>query len=353
MSTLNSSTPQADRQQPDYHKQDMGATSLREQILGFRNTQLIAVAAKLNLASLLRDSPKSVKQLSLMVGGNEGALYRLLRALSSIGIFEEIQDNLFRNTPTSELLMDETPGSLRSIAILYGEPWLWRAYGELLQSVQTGLQGFQYVHGKTLYEFLQQNPDAAAVFNKAMTAFSATESDAIIQAYDFSLKNVIVDVGGGEGFLLSALIKAYPNLSGVVLDLPVADRPENSGRIDPGIKYVYGDFFQEIPHGGDIYILKSILHNWNDESCVNILRNCRKVMTDKSTLLVIERVVPEGNGKSDSKLFDINMLIMTEGRERTENEYQALFNAAGFILTRVVPTHSSLSIVEGRLVSHA
>lgn len=350
MSTVNSPTSKADRQQPDYHKQNMSA-SLREQILGFRNTQLIGVAAKLNLASLLKDSPKSAKQLSLMVGGNEGALYRLLRALSSIGIFEEVEDNVFRNTETSELLMDETPGSLRSIAILYGEGWLWHAYGELLHSVRTGQQGFQYVHGKTLYEFLQQNPDAATVFNKAMTAFSAAESDAIIQAYDFSLKNMIVDVGGGEGFLVSALIKAYPNLSGVVLDLPVRDRLENSGRINPRIKYVYGNFFQEIPRGGDTYILKSILHNWNDESCVNILRNCRKVMNDNSTLLVIERVVPEDNEKSDSKLFDINMLIMTEGRERTENEYRTLFNAAGLMLTRVVPTHSSLSIVESRPVS--
>jgi hypothetical protein len=248
--------------------------------------------------------------------------------------------------------MDETSGSLRSIAILYGEQWLWHAYGELLHSVETGLQGFQHVHGKTLYEFLQQNHEAASIFNKAMTAFSGTESDAIIKAYDFSLQNMVVDVGGGEGFLLSALVKAYPNLSGVVLDLPVVDRPESSDQSDPRINYVYGDFFKEIPMGGDIYILKSILHNWNDESCINILRNCRKVMTDDATLLVIERVVPEGNGKSDSKLFDINMLIMTEGRERKENEYRNLFNAAGFMLTRVVSTHSSLSIIEGRPFSH-
>ncbi len=353
MPTSNSSTLPAERQQPNHHQQNITATFLREQILGFRNTQLIAVAAKLNLATLLKDGPKNAQQLSLMVRSNEGALYRLLRALSSIGIFEEKEDNFFSNTHTSELLMDEMPGSLRSIAILYGEQWLWRAYGELLHSVETGLQGFQYVHGKTLYEFLQQNQEAASIFNSAMTAFSNTEADAIIKAYNFSLKNVVVDVGGGEGFLLRALGKSYPNLSGVVLDLPVADHPENSSRTDSNITYVYGDFFKEIPGGGDVYILKSILHNWDDESCVNILRNCRKVMTDNASLLVIERIVPDGNGKSDSKLFDINMLIMTEGRERREDEYRNLFMAAGFMLTRVVPTHSSLSIVEGHPVSHA
>jgi hypothetical protein len=353
MPTFNSSTFPVERQQPNYHPQNIPATFLREQILSFRNTQLLAVAAKLNLATLLKDGAKSAQQLSIMVRTNERAIYRLLRALSSIGIFEETEEHLFSNTQTSELLMDERPGSLRSIAILYGEPWLWRAYGELLYSVETGRQGFQHVHGKTLYEFLQQNQEAASIFNSAMTAFSNTEADAIIKAYNFSLKNVVVDVGGGEGFLLSALAKSYPNLSGVVLDLLVADYRQNSSRSDANITYVYGDFFKEIPAGGDVYILKSILHNWDDESCVTILRNCRKAMGEKASLLVIERIVPDGNGKSDAKLFDINMLIMTEGRERREDEYRNLFRAAGFMLTRVVPTNSSLSIVEGHPISHA
>jgi hypothetical protein len=352
MLTSNSARLPAE-QQSDNHQQNVASAFLRDQILGFRNTQLIAAAAKLNLATHLKSGPKSAHHLSVILRCNEGALYRLLRALSSIGIFQENDDKSFANTSASELMIDEKPGSLRSIAILYGEAWLWRAYGELLFSVNSGLPGFQHAHGKTLYHFLQQNQEAASIFNSAMTAFSGTEANAIIKAYNFSLKNVVVDVGGGEGFLVSALIKAFPNLSGIVLDLPAADHPENSRRSDSKITYVYGDFFKEIPSGGDIYILKSVLHNWDDESCVSILKNCRKVMNDKSSLLVIERIIPEGNEKSEAKLFDINMLIMTEGRERTENEYRKLFRAAGFMLTRIVRTQSPLSIVEGLPLSPA
>ncbi|HZB13777.1 MAG TPA: methyltransferase, partial [Chryseolinea sp.] len=280
------------------------ASTLRERIMGFRNTQLIAVAAKLNVAEYLIGGSKSAKQLSNLLHVDERSLYRLLRALSSLGIFEEKENETFVNTPASELLLESKPGSLRSVAILYGEEWIWHAYGELLYSIENGTQAFERVHGIPLYKYLQHNRDAATVFNNAMTAYSGIEADAIVNAYDFSPATMIVDVGGGEGRLVSALVSVNPGLSGVVFDLPAVKNGEpdsNDGNLR--IKYVYGDFFEGVPTGGDIYILKSVLHNWDDASCIKILQNCRAVMKGNSRLVVIERIVSSGNEKSEAKLF--------------------------------------------------
>jgi 2-polyprenyl-3-methyl-5-hydroxy-6-metoxy-1,4-benzoquinol methylase len=324
------------------------ASTLRERIMGFRNTQLIAVVAKLNVAEYLISGPKSAQQLSKLLTVNERSLYRLLRALSSLGIFEEKEKETFVNTTASELLLESTPGSLRSVAILYGEEWIWHAYGELLYSIENGAPAFERVHGIPLYKYLQHTRDAATVFNKAMTAYSGIEADAIVKGYDFSQAKTVVDVGGGEGSLLSALVNANPDLSGVVFDLPAVKK----GELDPSdddlrIKYVYGDFFEGVPKDGDVYILKSVLHNWDDASCITILRNCRAVMKGNSRLLIIERIVSSGNEKSEAKLFDINMMVVTGGQERTVEEYRRLFNESGFTLTKTVNTNSAVSILEG------
>lgn len=322
--------------------------------MSFRNTQLIATAAKLNVAADLKDDARSARQLSELVKANPNTLYRLLRALASMGIFEETPDGNFANTAASELLLDDAPGSLRNIAILYGEGWLWNAYGQLSYSIESGKQPFQHVHGQTLYDYLKQDEPAATVFNKAMSAFSETEASAILKAYNFSLKNTVVDVGGGEGSLVAALVQANPGLSGIVFDLSPSAHSETTStpkKDSPNITYSYGDFFDEVPSGGDLYLVKSVLHNWDNASCIRILKNCRKAMTSNSGLLVLERIVPTGNEKSDAKLFDINMLVMTGGMERTQDEYRKLFAAAGFTLTKCVSTQSSLSILEGLPVS--
>ena len=317
---------------------------LREQILGFRNTQLIAVAAKLNIAEHLKNGAKDSKALSSVVDADPIALYRMMRALSSLGVFKENSDRTFSNNEASELLMDSTSGSMRNIAILYGEPWLWSAYGSLMNSIKTGKAAFEHVHGKGMYTFFETDSDAATIFKKAMSAFSDIESNALINAYDFSSKNIVVDIGGGEGTLVDSLIKAYPNLSGIVFDLLAIDNTDNSS--EKKISYVRGDFFNEVPKDGDIYLLKSVLHNWDDDSCIRILKNCRTAMHSRSSLLVIERVIPEIGTKSDSKLFDINMLVMVGGQERTEDQYRRILRDAGFTLMRVIPTQSSMSIVE-------
>ena len=319
---------------------------LRELIMGFRTTQIIATAAKLDLAARLEDGPQSAAQLAAATKTNEERLYRLLRALTSLGILEKNEDATFSLAPLGSLLRGDVSGSLRNVAILYGEPWLWEAYAQLPYSIENATPAFDYAHGRGLYDFLKQNPSAAENFNKAMTAFSDHEAEAVKKAYSFSTAKTIVDIGGGQGLFVLSLLKTHPHLSGVVFDLPLVINSINDAGLNDRVNYVSGDFFQEVYGGGDVYILKSVLHNWDDQSCVKILQNCHKAMQPAARLLIIERVLPKGNEKSEAILFDINMLVMTEGQERTEGEYKRLLEASGFILHQVIGTESAVSILE-------
>lgn len=355
MSISNISKSEGGQQQRFSLQRDSDASALRQLIMGFRNTQLIAVAAKLRLADHLKGTSKTAEQLAEIVHTNSRVLYRLLRALTSLGIFEEQRNGEFSLTPLAGLLLEDSPGSLRRLAILYGEEWLWRAYAGLLYSVESGRPAFDHVHGKSLYEYLQQHPEASTTFNEAMTGYSDTESEAIISGYDFSMARTVIDVGGGQGALLSALVRRNPHLSGIVYDLSavIEKIADDTIRSAKGLKisYVPGNFFIDVPGNGDIYILKSVLHNWDDASCIQILRNCRKAIDGDSRLLVLERLIPTKNQGTESILFDINMLVMTGGQERTEEEYGNIFREAGFFLTRIIPTSSSISIIEGLPIS--
>lgn len=327
------------------------ASALRQLIMGFRTTQLIFVAAKLGLADHLQHGAQTPQRLAQAVAADPQALYRLLRALASLGIFTELPDGAFALTPLAEYLRSDVALSVRSLAVLYGEEWLWRAYGQMLHSVRTGQPAFEQVHGEPLFDYLSGRTEAAAQFDEAMSGYSAQEADAILAAYDFSTVTRLVDVGGGHGTLQAALLHTYPHLSGIVFDrAPVIagarrllDEAGVGGRSD----CVAGDFFTAVPEGGDAYLLKSVLHDWDDADASRILRVCRQAMAEPARLLVIERVVPEGNTSAEAKLFDINMLVVLGGRERTEREYRALFGAGGFRLTRVIPTQSPLSVIEG------
>jgi SAM-dependent methyltransferase len=327
------------------------AATLRQMIMGFRVTQLVYVAAKLGLADHLRPGPQSPQELAQAAGAEPQALRRLLRALASLGLFTELDDGAFALTPLAELLQSDTADSLRSLALLYGEEWLWHAYGRMLYSVQTGQPAFEQAHGQPLYDYLHDHPPAAALFHQAMSGYSAQEAAAILAAYDFSEATTVVDVGGGHGVLVAALLQALPHLSGVVFDLALVVADARRLLADAGVaarsRYVAGDFFAAVPGGGDVYLLKSVLHNWDDAAAVRILRRCRQAMAEHARLLVVERVIPPGNTPAEAKLFDINMLVVVGGQERTEAEYRALFLAAGFNLTQIVPTHSHLSLIEG------
>ncbi len=322
---------------------------LREQIMGFRTTQMIHVAAKLGLADLLAAGPRSVEELAAAAGAEPQALHRLLRALASLGIFAEDPAGDFVLTPQAELLRTDVQGSLRDIALLYGDDWLWQAYGNMTHSVRTGAPAFTKTHGQPFYGYLHAHPRAAARFNAAMTGFSSHETAAILEAYDFSNARNVVDIGGGHGALLAALLRAHPQMSGTLFDLPSVLAGAASVLGEMGIaeraRTVAGDFFDEAPAGADLYVMKSVLHNWDDTDAERILSTCRAAMAPEARLLVIERVVPAGNAPAEAKLFDINMLVVAGGRERTEPEYRRLFEQAGLALTRVGGTRSPLSVI--------
>ena len=333
------------RQSSEHHLRDV----LREQIMGFRTTQMIYVAAKLGIADLLAARPRSIEELAAAAGAEPQALHRLLRALASFGIFALDAAGEVVLTPQAELLRSDVQGSLRDVALLYGEDWIWQAYGNLTHSVRTGAPAFTKTHGQPFYGYLHAHPRAAARFNAAMTGFSSHETAAILEAYDFSDVRSVVDIGGGHGALLAALLRAHPRMTGTLFDLPSVLAGAASVLGEMGIaeraRTVAGDFFDEAPAGADLYVMKSVLHNWDDTDALRLLSTCRAAMAPDARLLVIERVVPEGNAPAEAKLFDINMLVVAGGRERTELEYRRLFAEAGLALTRVGGTRAPLSVI--------
>ncbi|HKP56988.1 MAG TPA: methyltransferase [Polyangiales bacterium] len=323
---------------------------LMQMIMGFRVTQLLHVAAKLGVADLLADGPKSSRELAKQCECDADGLYRTLRALSNLGVLIELGQQRFRLTALGEHLRAGKDGSLHAAALLYGEPWLWNAYGQMLHSVQTGTPAFERTHGKQFFDYLSTNELAAETFNAAMTAFSDQETTALLRAFDFSEVSHVVDVGGGHGRLVASLLRAYPRLRATLFDLPqVASGAREL--LDPAglgarCDVASGDFFESVPAGGEVYLLKSVIHDWDDDKATQLLSRCREAMTPVSRLLVIERLVGDPSEASEAKLFDINMLTILGGRERTQYEHQALLHTAGLRLTRIISTPSPLTVLE-------
>jgi hypothetical protein len=320
-------------------------------IMGARVTQLIYVAAKLGIADQLKDGSKSSEELAESVGAHPRALFRVLRALASLGIFAENAENRFELTPLGALLQSEVPGSLRAYAIMNGETWWWRAYGELLGSVRTNRTAFDRVHGMTSFDYFERHVEAAEIFHEAMTNLTVPDSSAIVAAFDFSWTATVVDLGGGHGAFMATILRAYPHIRGILVDLPAAIDGAKRVMASEGLmdrcEFVTQDFFASVPGGGDLYTMKDILHDWDDDRAIALLRTCRRAMADDSRLLLVERVIPPGNVPHPGKLLDVTMLVITGGRERTEAEFRGLLEAAGFELTRILPTQSQFSIIEG------
>jgi ubiquinone/menaquinone biosynthesis C-methylase UbiE len=319
-------------------------------VSGYWHTQAIYVAAKLRIADHLSDGPRTIEELAEATGAHTRSLYRLLRALASIEIFAEDSDGRFSLTPLAEPLRSNVESSQRSMAIMRGE-WQYRAWGELLHSVQTGECAFEKAHGLPLFDFLSKNAGAGAVFDDAMTGIHGRETVAMLEAYDFSGIATLADIGGGNGSLISAVLQKYPNMKGILLDRPaVIDRARaniESARVMDRCELVAGDFFDSLPRGADAYLLRHIIHDWNDEQAITILKNCHQAMGDHARLLVVEFVIPPGNEPFFGKWFDLAMMVVPGGMERTEDEYRKLFDAAGFRLLRTVPTKLEVSVVEG------
>jgi O-methyltransferase domain/Dimerisation domain len=327
---------------------------VRQLIMGFRTTQLIYAAARLELADLAAGNPRTAPELAQATGADQGALHRLLRALASIGLFSEREDGRFALTAAGAWLRRDKPGSLRSTAMLYGDHVLWTAYGRLFEAVQSGQAAFDQVYGQSFYDYLSEHRTAGVLFQEAMTGFSEQEAQAIVAAYDFSACGRIVDVGGGQGALMAAVLSKNPKPHAVIFDQsPPAEETKRAfsiAGIEGRAAFVQGSFFETVPEGGDLYLLKSIIHNWDDQPALAILGKCRAAMPQQAFLLIAERLVPPGNGPSEAKLFDINMLVTLGGKERSEAEYAALLVSAGLSLTRVIPTRSHISLVEARRI---
>ncbi len=323
---------------------------LMQVILGCFPSQAVYVAAKLGIADLLKDGPRRTAELAEKTGTHEPSLYRLLRSLAAIGIFTETDSKSFVLTPPAEFLLSDHPGSLRDAAIFMGEKWHWAVYGEMLYSIQTGKVAWEKVHGSEVFPFFQQHPEEYEIFNRAMTSLSMNVLPALIEAYDFSSVDTLVDIAGGHGMLLSGFLKTNPKLKGVLFDLPqvIAGAPallEAEGVADR-LKLESGDFFERVTEGKDAYMMKFIIHDWDDDRALKILKNIHRDSGSNARLLLFEMVVPAGNEMHFSKIQDLEMLISPGGVERTEQEYRELLGQAGFELRRVIPTKSPFSIVE-------
>ncbi|HVK12018.1 MAG TPA: methyltransferase [Gemmataceae bacterium] len=324
-----------------------------QMIFGKWVAMALSVAAKLRVADALAGGPKTVANLAAETGTHPPSLYRVLRALASVGVFAEDAHGRFRQTPLSEVLRSDVPGSMRAVADYCGADWSWRPWGRLLETVRTGKTAFDAVFGEQAFEYLARHPDESAVFNDGMTGFSMQESPAVAAAYDFSPFGTVVDVGGGHGHLLCTILSKYPGPRGVVFDAPhvaagAAPRIAAAGLADR-CRAESGDFFKTVP-AGDAYVMKHIIHDWPDAEATTILRNCRAAARPGAKVVLVEMVIPPGNDPSPGKLLDLEMLVIASGKERTEREYADLLAGAGWRLTRIVPTESPASVIEGEAV---
>jgi hypothetical protein len=323
--------------------------TLLQMMTGYWVSQALYVAAKLGVADLLADGPRPVEELAAATQTDARSLRRVLRALASVGVFTEASPGAVALTPLAALLRTGTPDSMRALAIMYAEEQ-YRAWGDILHSVQTGETAFEQQFGASYFAYLAQHPAADRVFNEAMTGWTMQLVGAVVDAYDFSPFKTVVDVGGSYGTLLAAILRSNPAARGILFDQPhvVAAAGEQLGvaGVAERCTTVGGDFFVEVPAGGDAYLLAQILHDWDDERSVAILRQCRRAMPAHGKLLVIELVLPPGEEPFFGKWLDLHMLVLLGARERTAAEYEALFQAAGFELARVVATPAGPSVVE-------
>jgi hypothetical protein len=327
---------------------------VQQMINGFQMTQALHVVATLGVADALADGPIAAPEIAERVGANALMLKRLLRRLASEGVFAETADGRFELTPTAEILRSDAPNSLRAWAIMLGSPSFWTSWGDLLTTVRTGETAFPRVHGMDAWEYRETHPEAGAIFRAAMTERMSRELALVVSSYDFSDISVLADIGGSAGPLLAAVLVNHPGMRGILFDRPqvVAGAGEILSRagIADRCEVVPGDFFESVPAGADAYLLKSIIHDWNDDEAIAILRQCHATMTSSSRLLLVELVVLEGNQPDPARFIDLMMAVMNGGMERTVAEYGRLLAAAGFSLTRVVPIGGLMNILEARPV---
>lgn len=332
---------------------DEDVAKLRGIITQYFSSRALYAAVALDVAAALAGGAKGIDDLAAAVGAHAASLYRLLRVLAAIGVFREEEGRRFSNTPLSELLRAEVPGSLRDLVLLFGDETSWRSWEGILHAVRTGEAPFEHIYGEKFFDFLQDHADTAAMFDRAMASASSTTNAAVVEAYDFSHLGTLVDVAGGTGSALCSILKTAPDLRGIVFDLPhVAQRAREfiaTQGLANRCEFAGGSFFEGVPAGAGAYFMKHILHDWGDAECSEILGACRKAMSGEARLLICERIVPPGNEPSSAKLIDLHMMMTNHGgKERTEQEYRDLLAAAGFRIERVIPTSTPWSVIEAK-----
>jgi hypothetical protein len=322
---------------------------------GFRGFQLIAAACELKLPDLLSAGPKGADELAVQTDTHAASMRRVLRGLAAWGVLVETTDGRFASTPLSDHFRSDRPG-LRSTTIMLSDEG-YQAWGELLYTLRTGKPAFDHLFGKGRFEELGENPDSAARFNAAMVELSTRIGKAFVAAYDFGSARTVVDVGGGNGGLLIAVLQAHPGMQGVLFDLAQglagARAKIDAAGLGDRITLVEGSFFESVPSGGDVYLLKSIVHDWNEERGRAILQTCARAMTSEAKLVLIERELPERIENPEAALSpvmsDLQMMVVLGGRERTTGEYRDFLAQAGLRMTRAIHTDSEFAAIEAVL----
>lgn len=312
---------------------------------GFAVSQALRVIVELGIPDLLAVGERSVDDLAAATQSNADALYRVMRLLAPEGVFREVRPRHFELTEVGAVVRSDRPGPRDFVRMINSEPYL--AFERLMHSVRTGMPAFDEVFGSPRFDWLSKHPEQAALFQRAMVALSQGANEAVAETYDFRPFTRVVDVGGGHGQLLSAILSHNPHLKGVLFDVPsgVAAARQGAGGDLPRTEFIAGDFFESVPVG-DVYVIKKVIHDWEDGRATAILRNCRKVMAPNGRVLVAETLVPPGDEPNQIKSIDVVMLAVTGGLERTEAQYASLFDAAGLRLERVIQTRGPISILE-------
>jgi SAM-dependent methyltransferase len=324
--------------------------ALFQMCLGKWISSAISVAAQLGIADRLESGPKTTKQLAEELKLHELSLYRLLRALASVGIFHEGDGRLFSQTPISDPLRTDARPTLRSAAMMLIDGWHSKAWAELGWAVETGRPASEKALGMGIFEYFSGHPEAAVNFNNAMTDLSQDDCPTVVASYDFSRFERVVDVGGGMGALLAAILESAPKLRGTLMEMPHVIEQAKKGPLLASFAarcdFAEGSFFETVPKGADAYILKHVIHDWDDERAAQILSNCRRAIRPGGTLLVVDRLVGPPNQPDLAKLLDLEMMVNPGGLERSEPEWHALFAMSGFRLERIIPMPATRAILE-------
>ncbi|MER8045850.1 methyltransferase [Streptomyces sp. NPDC094032] len=333
----------AEQRQPDFGR-------MFEMVTSFWVARAVHAGTVLGLPDHVAERPRTSAELAALTGADPRSLHRLLRALAGVGVLSVDEQGRYTTTALGDTLRTDIPGSLASFVQLELGAAHHGTWGLLPDAVRTGEPVFEAASGHPIWEYFERTPAMADHLGKAMTGLTAMVADAVLEVFDFSSYGKIVDVGGGEGGFLSAILGAHPEASGTVFDLPHVVANGRTRIADAGLadrcELIGGSFFEKVPEGGDLYTMKWVLHDWNDESSIEILKSVRRVMPEDGRLLVVDTVVPEGGDFSPSKIIDLNMMVLSGGQERTAEEFRALLDAAGFTLTRILPTASPSSVIE-------